>query len=170
MKLENYEVHLPSYSIGDKIYDKIGPVCESYGKTVLVIGGKRALPVYQEADMVFGVGSGFMTPLISVLIILGAVSTAVNMVAAMVKRICNGIEKIENKDKKEEKNQQAAEGKPVVRTVIAALICCLVDFEIAQFGLLTLIQKAYSALAYLAIPVILIPYIIHMIVTRFDTK
>lgn len=117
-----------------------------------------------------GVGSGFMTPLISVLIILGAVSTAVNMVAAMVKRICNGIEKIENKDKKEEKNQQAAEGKPVVRTVIAALICCLVDFGIAQFGLLTLIQKAYSALAYLAIPVILIPYIIHMIVTRFDTK
>nr|WP_296091700.1 iron-containing alcohol dehydrogenase family protein [uncultured Dorea sp.] len=97
MQLENYEVHLPSYSIGDKIYDKIGPVCESYGKTVLVIGGKRALeaaydkikaavdqtnltiigkelygkdctyqtveklralPVYQEADMVFGVGGG----------------------------------------------------------------------------------------------------------------
>lgn len=43
MKLENYEVHLPNYSIGDKIYDKIGPVCESYGKTVLIIGGKRAL-------------------------------------------------------------------------------------------------------------------------------
>ena len=38
-------------------------------------------------------GSGFMTPLISVLIIPGAVSTAVNMVTAMVKRICNGIEK-----------------------------------------------------------------------------
>ncbi len=34
-----------------------------------------------------------MTPPISVLIIPGAVSTAVNMVAAMVKRICNGIEK-----------------------------------------------------------------------------
>ena len=32
MKLKNYEVHLPNYSIGDKIYDKIGPVCESYGK------------------------------------------------------------------------------------------------------------------------------------------
>ena len=94
MKLENYEVHLPSYSIGDHIYDKIGSVCESYGKTVLIIGGKRALaaslekiksyvaktnltiigvelygndctyanveklrrlPVYSEADMVFGV-------------------------------------------------------------------------------------------------------------------
>ena len=97
MKLENYEVHLPSYSIGDHIYDKIGPVCESYGKAVLLIGGKRALaaaetkirsyvektnlkiigvelygndctyanveklrqlPVYQQADMVFGVGGG----------------------------------------------------------------------------------------------------------------
>lgn len=97
MKLENYEVHLPNYSIGSTIYDKIGPVCESYGKKVLVIGGEkalaaaynkiasyveqtnleiigkelfgkdctyatveklRALPVYQEADMVFGVGGG----------------------------------------------------------------------------------------------------------------
>lgn len=48
MKLENYEMHLPSYSIGDKIYDKIGPVCESYGKTVLVIGGKRALEAAYE--------------------------------------------------------------------------------------------------------------------------
>lgn len=97
MKLENYEVHLPNYSIGDQIYDKIGSVCESYGKKVLVIGGKKALaaaydkieryvkqtnlkiigkeiygenctyatverlrqmPLYQEADMVFGVGGG----------------------------------------------------------------------------------------------------------------
>ena len=65
MKLENYEVHLPNYSIGDRIYDKIGPVCESYGKKVLVIGGRKALeehlrglPLYQEADMVFGVGGG----------------------------------------------------------------------------------------------------------------
>ena len=42
MKLENYEVHLPSYSIGDTIYDKIGPVCESYGRKVLVIGGAQS--------------------------------------------------------------------------------------------------------------------------------
>ena len=51
---------------------------------------------------------------------------------------------------------------------MAALICCVVDFGIAQFGLLNLIQKAYSGIAYLAIPVILIPYIVHMVVTRFD--
>ena len=48
MKLENYEVHLPNYSIGDRIYDKIGPVCESYGKKVLVIGGRKALDAAYE--------------------------------------------------------------------------------------------------------------------------
>lgn len=110
-----------------------------------------------------GVGASFMTPLISVLIILGAVSTAVNMVAVMVKRICG------------ETRQAAAEAKQsgfrtTKKEIAAALGCCAVDFGIAQFGLLTLIQKAYSGIAYLVIPVILVPYLIHMAVTRFDTK
>ena len=109
-----------------------------------------------------GVGNNVLTPLISILIILGAVSTAVNMVAAMVKRICSGLEK--------SRPQQTQGRKITSRQIAVALICCIVDFGIAQFGLLTLIQKAYSALAYLAIPVILIPYIVHMIATRFDTK
>ena len=109
-----------------------------------------------------GIGSHVLTPLISILIILGAVSTAVNMVAAMVKRICSGLEK--------SRPQQTQNKKITSRQIVVALICCIVDFGIAQFGLLTLIQKAYSALAYLAIPVILIPYIVHMIATRFDTK
>lgn len=102
-----------------------------------------------------GVGSHVLTPLISILIILGAVSTAVNMVAAMVKRICSGLEK--------SRPQQTQNKKITSRQIVVALICCIVDFGIAQFGLLTLIQKAYSALAYLAIPVILIPYIVHML-------
>lgn len=114
-----------------------------------------------------GVGASFMTPLISLLIILGAVSTAVNMVAAMVKRVCG-----QQTDKKDAVTKAASLGRFHVtkKEVIAALVCCIVDFGIAQFGLLNLIQKAYSGIAYLAIPVILVPYIIHMIVTRFDTK
>lgn len=108
-----------------------------------------------------GVGASFMTPLISILIILGAVSTAVNMVAAMVKRICG-----ETKEKETEKKKFHITKKEV----IAALVCCVVDFGIAQFGLLNLIQKAYSGLAYLAIPVILVPYLVHMVATRLDTK
>ncbi|MDO4458858.1 MAG: hypothetical protein Q4C42_02060 [Clostridia bacterium] len=109
-----------------------------------------------------GVGSSFMLPLISVLIILGAVSTAVNMVAAMVRRVSVHFGA--------EKSKENHTGKPSKKTIVIALVCCLVDFGIAQFGLLTLVQKAYGFLAYLEIPVILIPYIIHMIVTKFDTK
>ena len=111
-----------------------------------------------------GVGASFMVPLVSILIILGAVSTAVNMVAAMVKRVSVRI------TTEEERKSEEESGKPGKKTVIIALVCCLIDFGIAQFGLLTLVQKAYSFLAYLEIPVILIPYIIHMIVTSFDTK
>ena len=114
-----------------------------------------------------GVGKALLTPLISILIILGAVSTAVNMVAAMVKRVDSGMDQLSSAEKKAGKDK---EKKITSRQILIALICCIVDFGIAQFGLLTLIQKAYSGLAYLAIPVILIPYIIHMIATRFDTK
>ena len=125
-----------------------------------------------------GIGKGFMTPLISILIILGAVSTAVNMVAAMVKRVSDGLEKQTHSGKNDVSDGTPKAETPDINTrkrissreIIIALICCLIDFGIAQFGLLTLIQKAYSFLAYLAIPVILVPYIIHMIVTRMDSK
>ena len=148
----------------------IGAVLNALMMIMVVLG---IMTVYQNPEMsqqsvptLFmvqqGVGSKFMTPLISVLIILGAVSTAVNMVAAMVKRIHDGLTK----------RSSAAEipGKINRTQILAALACCIADFLIAQLGLLTLIQKAYSILAYLAIPVILVPYIVHMIVTRMDTK
>lgn len=93
---------------------------------------------------------------------VGAVSTAVNMVAAMVKRIHAGLA--------ERSSRTETAGKISRTQILAALVCCIADFLIAQFGLLTLIQKAYSILAYLAIPVILVPYVVHMAVMRFDTK
>ena len=68
------------------------------------------------------------------------------------------------------RKKEAETGKPSAKTIIIALVVALVDFGIAQFGLLPLIQKGYSFIAYLAIPVILLPYIIHMIVTKWDTK
>lgn len=43
MKLENYELHLPSYSVGKEVYNQIGKICKPYGAKVLVIGGKKAL-------------------------------------------------------------------------------------------------------------------------------
>lgn len=123
--------------------------------------------VNQQVPTIFmvqkGVGASVLTPMISVLIILGAVTTAVNMVAAMVRRVGAAVMTAEEK-------KRTDTGHPVGKTILIALVCCLIDFGIAQFGLLNLIAKAYSFIAYLAIPVILIPYIIHMIATRFDTK
>ena len=148
----------------------LGTVLNALMMIMVVLG---IMTVYQNPEMsrqsvptLFmvqqGVGSKFMTPLISVLIILGAVSTAVNMVAAMVKRIHDGLAK--------RRGNTETPGKITHTQILAALVCCIADFLIAQFGLLTLIQKAYSILAYLAIPVILVPYVVHMAVTRFDTK
>lgn len=148
----------------------LGMVLNALMMIMVVLG---IMTVYQNPEMsrqsvptLFmvqqGVGRAFMTPLISVLIILGAVSTAVNMVAAMVKRIHDGLAK--------RRGNTETPGKITRTQILAALVCCIADFLIAQFGLLTLIQKAYSILAYLAIPVILVPYVVHMAVTRFDTK
>ena len=148
----------------------IGAVLNALLMIMVVLG---IMTVYQNPEMIQqsvptlfmvqqGVGSKFMTPLISVLIILGAVSTAVNMVAAMVKRIHAGLA--------ERSSRTETAGKISRTQILAALVCCIADFLIAQFGLLTLIQKVYSILAYLAIPVILVPYVVHMAVMRFDTK
>ena len=148
----------------------VGAVLNALLMIMVVLG---IMTVYQNPEMsqqsvptLFivqqGVGSKFMPPLISVLIILGAVSTAVNMVAAMVKRIHAGLA--------ERSSRTETAGKISRTQILAALVCCIADFLIAQFGLLTLIQKVYSILAYLAIPVILVPYVVHMAVMRFDTK
>lgn len=48
MKLENYELNLPSYSVGTDVYGTIGSICEKYGKNVLVIGGEKALNAAYE--------------------------------------------------------------------------------------------------------------------------
>lgn len=37
------QVFLPSYSIGDNIYEKVDDICSNYGKTAIVIGGKTSL-------------------------------------------------------------------------------------------------------------------------------
>ena len=50
MKLENYEVHLPSYSIGDRIYDKIGDKIDAVhivlGKAEAAVDNNNVLAVF----------------------------------------------------------------------------------------------------------------------------
>lgn len=102
-----------------------------------------------------GVGGAILTPVISILIILGSVSTAVNMVAAGTTRVCSMLDSNYNPD-----------GKPTKKVILTTLVLCLVGFGVAQFGLLPLVNKGYGVLAYLTFPVIIIPYIIHFIVKR----
>ncbi len=102
-----------------------------------------------------GVGSALLTPIISILIILGAISTAVNMIAGSVQRFVNQFER------KEE--EQVAVSKRKKRTAVLALIFTILAFSIAQFGLLPLVVKGYGYLGYLTIAVIVIPFVIRMI-------
>lgn len=106
-----------------------------------------------------GVGGAVLLPILSILIILGSVSTAVNMVSAGTARVCNMIDKNFDPD-----------GKPTKQVIITTLVLCIVGFAVAQFGLLPLVQKGYGILGYLTFPVVMIPYIIHAIYTKLDTK
>lgn len=102
-----------------------------------------------------GVGSSFMTPIISILIILGSISTAVNMIAGVIQRVTNSFEKPEVREK--------ANGKPTKMSIFTALGFTVLAFGIAQFGLLPLVTKGYGYLGYVTIAVVIVPYIIRMI-------
>ncbi len=102
-----------------------------------------------------GVGGSVLTPVLSILIILGSVSTAVNMVSAGTIRVCSAIDKNFDPD-----------GKPTKKVIIVTLILCVVGFAVAQFGLLPLVNKGYGLLGYMAIPVIIIPFLIHFLLRK----
>lgn len=46
--MDNYSMHLPSYSIGDKVYEKIPAICEQYGTKVVAIGGHKAIAAAKD--------------------------------------------------------------------------------------------------------------------------
>lgn len=41
--MENYSISLPSYTIGERAYEKIDEICLSFGKKAVCIGGKTAI-------------------------------------------------------------------------------------------------------------------------------
>lgn len=106
-----------------------------------------------------GVGSVVLTPIISILIILGAVSTAVNMISGIVTRCVNSVERRmpENADK--------SKGH-LIRNAIFTLIFTLLAFGIAQFGLQAVVAKGYAYLGYAALITLFIPFVIHAVKTK----
>lgn len=106
-----------------------------------------------------GVGSGILTPIISLLIILGAISTAVNMISGIVTRCVNAVER--RMDSPEKKSQGH-----LGRNAIFTAIFTFLAFAIAQFGLMTVVKKGYAYLGYAAFITLFVPFVVHAIATK----
>lgn len=107
-----------------------------------------------------GVGASVLTPIISLLIILGAISTGVNMIAGIVARCVNAIER--------RKPDEAARKKGhMTRMAITTIIFVAAAWGIAQFGLMAVVKQGYAYLGYAALITVFIPFVIHAIGTRF---
>ena len=106
-----------------------------------------------------GVGSGILTPIISILIILGAISTAVNMISGIVTRCVNAMERRMDSKERKEKGHLA-------RNAVFTLIFTFIAFSIAQFGLMAVVKKGYAYLGYAALITLFIPFVIHAVATK----
>ena len=106
-----------------------------------------------------GVGAGILTPIISLLIILGAISTAVNMISGIVTRCVNAVER--RMDRSAKKAQEHL-GRNAVFTAIFTFLA----FAIAQFGLMTVVKKGYAYLGYAAFITLFVPFVVHAVATK----
>ena len=105
-----------------------------------------------------GVGAGILTPIISLLIILGAISTAVNMISGIVTRCVNALER--GKSEKEKAQGHLA------RNAVFTLIFTFLAFAIAQFGLMAVVSKGYAYLGYAAMITLFVPFVVHVVATK----
>ena len=105
-----------------------------------------------------GVGAKVLTPIISILIILGAISTAVNMISGIVTRCVNSIER--GKSEAERANGH------LLRNAIFTAIFTFLAFAIAQFGLMAVVKKGYAYLGYAAFITLFVPFVVHAIATK----
>ena len=105
-------------------------------------------------------GAKVLTPIISILIILGAISTGVNMISGIVTRCVNAVER-----RRPEENRQKGH---LARNAVFTLIFTLFSFGIAQFGLMAVVQKGYAYLGYASLIVLFIPMVIRMFRYRFQ--
>lgn len=102
-----------------------------------------------------GVGASVLTPIISILIILGSVSTGVNMIAGIVTRTVNAVERRMDESKR-------AQGH-MVRAAVAALIFTVGVWAISQVGLMAIIKKGYAYLGYAGCISVMIPFVLSML-------
>lgn len=106
-----------------------------------------------------GVGTVVLTPIISLLIILGAISTAVNMISGIVTRCVNSLERKMPDDAARAKGHLG-------RNAVFTAIFTLLAFGIAQFGLMAVVKKGYAYLGYAALITLFVPFIVHAVATK----
>ncbi len=106
-----------------------------------------------------GVGASVLTPIISLLIILGAISTAVNMISGIVTRCVNAIERRMPDDAARAKGHLG-------RNAVFTFIFTALAFAIAQFGLQAVVAKGYAYLGYAAMITLFVPFVIHAVKTK----
>ncbi len=99
-----------------------------------------------------GVGAAWITPIVSILIILGAVSTGVNLIYGTTNRILNYISRNEP--------EEVAKEKETKRSIVISAVYVLATWAIAQFGLIPLIAKGYGTLGWVSVFVIIIPLLL----------
>jgi uncharacterized membrane protein YkvI len=102
-----------------------------------------------------GVGKTVLTPIISILIILGSVSTGVNMIAGIVTRTVNAIERRMDESKRSSGH--------MLRATIASLVFTVGVWAISQVGLMAIIKKGYAYLGYAGFISVLIPFVLSML-------
>ena len=134
--------------------------------TILMMSTLGIMAFYQEGILaeavpalfvvMNGVGSAWMTPLISILIILGAVSTGVNLIYGTTNRIVNYISRNDTEQMKKEKETK--------RSIAVSFCYVAATWMIAQFGLIPLIAKGYGTLGYVSVFVIIIPVLLKGII------
>lgn len=102
-----------------------------------------------------GVGKTVLTPIISILIILGAVSTGVNMIAGIVTRTVNAVERRMDESKRVSGH--------MARSAVAALVFTVGVWAISQVGLMAIVKKGYAYLGYAGFISVLIPFVLSML-------
>ena len=102
-----------------------------------------------------GVGAGILTPIISILIILGAVSTGVNMIAGIVTRTVNAVERRMDESKRAQCH--------MIRAAGAALVCSVGVWAVSRVGLMAIVKKGYAYLGYAGFISVMIPFVLSML-------
>ncbi len=110
-----------------------------------------------------GVGSSLFTPIISGLIILGSVSTGVNMVSGIVTRCVNAVERRTTNEEKIKKGH-------LKRNILFAFIFTAAAFSIAQFGLMAVVVKGYAYLGYAGFISVFIPFVLHFFLSKNQSR